>query len=266
MDTLSRMLYLRGHETARYTPELGETSTPGGSPVEDGQAVSRRGNGRQRLAQLGGTMAASISKRGQAWTARETISGSNAPVEPTTEGTLGPTAFAGAAGGRLYDQPLDTAPHWRDHSSGVRHQLYCTECLEADAGNGLELPDTRQTGSRAQRTGDPVLERSCVASHKKKPQHLEPIWASSMRVDSCLCRRSPAHGLPRGLHRSYRQRAIGRRSQPFPLSPSLRRRGGLDCIVNFTQTKIFELRRLSSSWRISSDTCEVMWYFFGIAA
>ena len=266
MDTHLGLLYLRAYETARYTPEPGETSTPGGSPVEGGQAVSRRGNGCQCVAALGRTMAASIPKRGQAGTACEAFSGPNASVEPTTEGTLGPTAFAGAAGGWIFDQPLDPSSYQRSHSSGVRHQLYHTECLEADAGNGLELPNTRQTGSGAQRTGDPVLETSRMASHKKKPQHLEPIWASSMRVDSCLCRRSPAHGLPKGLHRSFRQRAIGRRSQPFPLSPSLRRRGDLDCIVGFIQTKTFVPRRWFSSWSISYDTCEAMWCFSGIAA
>src|SRR5258706_9096880 len=265
MDTHLGISYLGGHETTRNAPEPGETSTPGGSPFKGGQAVSRRRNDRWCFSEFGRTVAAIIPAPGQTRTACEAVSRPNPAVEPATARALGSAAFAGSPGGRIQDQPLDTAPHRRTYSPTLRCQLHHTEYLEADAHNGLELSNTRQTGQRAERTGYPVLETTCMASHKKKPQYLEPIWDSSMRADSSLSQPSPAHGLPKGELRSFRQQATGRRYRPSPLSPSHRSRDGSDCTVGFTRTRIFAQNRSSSSSSIFSVTSEVPWFSCGTA-
>lgn len=266
MDTHPRISYLRGHETSRHTPESGEASAPGGSPLEGGQAVSRRSHDRRCITQFGRTVAAIVPKQWQARIACEAIARPNTAAEPATEGTLGPTAPRWAAGSRIYDQPLDAAAHRRTDSSGVRHQLYHTECLETDAGHGLELPKAQQTRPGAKRKGHSILEATRVASHKKKPQHLEPTWASLTRAGSCSSRPFPAHGHRREKPRSCSQRAIGQRSRPSPCSPSHPSAGGWDCIADFTRIRTFALNKLSSSWRIFCVISELMWYFSGTVA
>lgn len=265
MDTHRGISYFNGHETTRDTPESGETSTPGGSPFEGGQAVSRRGSNRRCIAEFGRTMAAILPTRGQARTACEAVPRPNTAVEPATERTLGSIAASGSAGGWIYHQPLDPASHRRGYPPAVRCHLHDTERLEADAGHGLELPDTRQTGPGTQRTDYPVLEAPCVASYKKKPQHLEPIWAFLMRAGSCLYRRSPGHGRHEEKRRFYRRQETGRRYRPSRLSPSHPRGDGLDYTVAFTRTRIFALSKSFSSLAIFCVICEAMWCCSGIA-
>src|SRR3989339_308089 len=263
MDTHPRILYLRGHEPSRHPPEPGEASAPGGSPLEGGQAVSPRSHDRRCLPQFGGTLAAIVPKQWQERIAREAIARPNTASEPAPEGTLGPTAPARALGSRIYDQPLDAAAHRGGDSSRVQHQLYHTECLETDAGHRLELPKAQQTRSGAKRKSHSVLEAARVASHKKKPQHLEPTWASLTRVGSCSSRPFPAHGHRGEKPRSFSQRAIGQRSRPSPCSPSHPNAGGWDCIVDSTRIRTFALNKLSSSWRIFCVISGVMWSFSG---
>ncbi len=266
MDTDLRILYLGGHETSRDTPEPGETSTPGGPPLEGGQAVSRRGHGSWCISELGCTVAAIIPGRRQTRLACEAIARPNTAVEPATEGAPGPTASSRSAGGGIYHQPLDIAPHRGGHPSRVWRQLYRSECLETDAGHGVELPKAQQTRSGAQRKGHSVLEAARLASHKKKPQHLEPTWASLTKAGSCLSRRSPAPGPRRDKPRFSRQQAIGPRSRPSPFSRSHPNAGGWDCIVGFTPTRTFALNKLSNSWRIFFVISEVTWFFSGTGA
>jgi len=263
MDTDLRILYLRGHETSRHTPEPGKASAPGGSPVEGGQAVSRRRHDPWCITKLGCTVAAGISKSGQTRTACEAIARPNTAIEPATEGALGPTASSRPAGGRTYDQPVDIAPHPGAHPSGVWRQVYHTECLETDAGHGLELPKAQQTRSGAKRKSHSVLEASRLASHKKKPQNLEPTWASLTRAGSCSSRLFLARGPRREKPRSFLQRAIGQRSRPSPFSLSHPNTGGWECIVDFTRTRIFAPSRLYNSSPLSSATCEVRLFFSG---
>jgi len=260
------MLYLRGHETSRNTPKPGEASAPGGSPLEGGQAISRCSHDRRCLTQFGGAVAAIVPKQWQERIACEAIAWPDTAAEPATEGAAGPTAPAGALGSRIYDQPLDAATHRRVDSSRVQHQLYHSECLETDAGHGLELPKAQQTRSGAKRKSHSVLEAARVASHKKKPQHLEPTWASLTRAGSCSSRPFPALGHRREKPRSFSQRAIGQRSRPSPCSPSHPNTGAWDCIVDFTRIRTFALNKSSSSWRIFCVISEVMWSFSGTGA
>ena len=255
MDTRLRMLYLTFHETTRQSPEPGEASPPGGSPPEGGHAVSRRGDSRWCIAELGGTLAAIIPKRGQARTSPKALSWSNTVAERAPKGALGPASVAGPLGSWVYDQPLDLATHQRAHWPRVWHCIHHTKRLEAYACLGLELPETRQTSPGAERKGDPLLEVSDMAPHKKKPQNLEPIWASLTRVASCSCRLFPARGLRKGRPPYSSRQVHGPKSQPSLPSRFPQNANALVCIVDFIPTRIFAPSRLFSSLRTFSATC-----------
>jgi len=264
MDTHRIILYLGSHETPRHTREPGETSPPGDPPVEGGQAVSRRRHDRGCITELRGSMATSLSNRGQARIAREALAGANSIVDATTARTLGALAARRPLGSRLCDKPLDVAPNRRTHPSRVWHSVYDTEYLEADARHGLELPKARQTRPGAQREGHSVLEATGLASHKKKPQNLEPTWASLTRAGSYSYPQSPARGRRRVEHRSSRRRAIGRKSPPSPLSRFHPDAGASDCIVDFIPIRTSALNRFFSSSGISCVISADRWFFSGI--
>lgn len=264
MDTHLIISYLGGHETSRYTPESGEASTPGNPSAEGGQAVSRRCHERGFVAEFSGSVAAIIPKGRKAGIAREAFAWPNTVVDPATEGTFGPAAPSRSNGNRLCDKPVDVAPHWRSHPSRVWRSLYHTQCLEVDARHGLELSKAEQARPGAQRASHTVLETARLASHKKKPQHLEPTWASLTKAGSCSSRRSLAHGLRRDEPPCLRRPAIGPKSPPSPLSPSHLNAGAWGCIVDFIPTRTSALRRSFSSFDTFCATYGDRLFFSGI--
>ena len=91
-------------------------------------------------------------------------------------------AAAGGAGvPRLPDRAVDAAARGRGDRPPLRGELPPQPGLAHPAVLGLELPEARAAGPRAQRGGDRAVEARRLAAHKKKLWNPAAASCSSMR-------------------------------------------------------------------------------------
>lgn len=69
--------------------------------------------------------------------------------------------------------------------------------MVADGRTGMELPEARTQSAGERRSGHCSLEEDHLATYKKKPKNLKPIWPFSMNLGFCSSPTSARPG-PRG--------------------------------------------------------------------
>lgn len=105
-----------------------------------------------------------------------------------------------------------------------------------------------------------------MASYKKKPKDLAPIWSSSMKAGFCWCRALPGPGRHAGRRRFCAVPAAGLRFRRFPASALPPKGSGLRFMPSFTATKTSNPRGWCGSLPNCSNICGGMWSFFGMEA
>ena len=114
------------------------------------------------------------------------------------EGNPKRAALVRPAGCRVSDRPLDLEADCPNHPQAAWNSVSPQPCVENPSGDGLELPETRTPGSTKERERNCAVEGLPVASYKKKPKDLGPIWFSWMNRAFCSFPISVAPGLRKG--------------------------------------------------------------------
>ena len=98
------------------------------------------------------------------------------PFERETEATTDKDSFGRAMQGRLPYRPLDLSTGGRSDCKDVWREVSPGKCLEDSPQPGLDTPEARATGARAQRSGYSALAQAGVAANKKGAKRgLTPI-------------------------------------------------------------------------------------------
>ena len=203
MELCNRYCYIGGHETTRNSPATGEAS-PTGNPVNEswqipvGSSPMDWGSEKLRVSMAGGTQ----EKRHEG-TSTERHSRTTCSVISTTEGSVSPVAPGRSADGWVRNRPLDIETHHPSHLETVSYPLSSQSRLADSWATGMELSKTGTPCKTKERKSHRALEARGMASHKKKPQNLVPIWFSSMKAAFCSSPMCDAHGRPKGRHRIF---------------------------------------------------------------
>ncbi len=115
--------------------------------------------------------------------------------------TLG-TPFVGSTGRGVSDRSLDLKSDCPNHPEALWGAISPESCMALASGDGMELPETRAPGLTKERERNRPLESLSMASYKKTPKDVGPIWYSSMSRASCSFRTSVELGLRKGTPRS----------------------------------------------------------------
>ncbi len=185
MDTFIFMCYIMVHETTRNPRNTGEAKAQSHSLTQRRPQLSFCGSPSRRLLKFSGTLVSSIPETRQAWTETKTNSRSTTTAVRCPEEEACEDPLTRASGSRLSDQSLDSEANWRSYSQTLCRPLHDPRSLEVNESAWLELSETRETGQGAQRSCHSVLEARGLATHKKKPQGLEPTWSSLMKAVFC---------------------------------------------------------------------------------
>ena len=115
--------------------------------------------------------------------------------------------------------------------------------------SGLELPEAGKAGSAKRRKRHCLLEDSDMAWYKKKPENLDPIWPSSMKVGSCSSLTFVGLGLLWGARRFCVTATSETKSRSSEALPYLLSANVLDCMSASIP--------ITSPARKSSLTCSI---------
>jgi hypothetical protein len=263
MDTNLGILYIVRHETLWHTPDIGEAKGSGHSLPESRPHVSFGGCETRCLAKFGGAMASNLSTRGIPWTSSQ-----GNPRTPVAARRKAETTIAGDFGRRcfrswLYDRSLDVEADRGGRPTGVWCSVLNLQCLEVDERSRMELPEAREAGSRTERESHPLLATARLASHKKKPQDLEPIWRSLMRAASSLFQSLPVPGPRRDELPFSGRQAPGQKSRRSRHLRSLQSIGISPSTHVSIPRRTSDRGKWSSFSRSSFGTCAATWSCFG---
>lgn len=103
-----------------------------------------------------------------------------------------------------------------------------------------------------------------MASYKKKPKNLEPIWCFSMKAAFCWSPVSPEPGHPVDRRLFCGALAADRRFRQSPAYAFPQKGSGSHSMPSSTATRISGRLRWSVSLGTSSNICGDTWSFFGI--
>src|SRR3972149_11402483 len=219
MDTLSKMCYTMGHETSWQFPSIGGAQATSHRLAAFRQTVSLGGSTTEVLAEFSGSMVASPPERRSEGIAFKTNSRSSIRTfrqpEKKTLRAVALRFTRGRTCHRLVDSETSGAADWKAFWS----VLWPHRSLEiVGARSGLELSEAGAPSHSTRRGVYCTLEEGCVATFKKKPENLAPIWLSSTKADFCSFPTFVKRGLPGGRPRSC---VIAKTMIAFPPSAHL---------------------------------------------
>ncbi len=238
------------HATPWNAQATGEAPLPRGSAVGvrpvplDCRPSSRRRH-EFRL-----SLGTGVSTVGPSGTRAQTDSGTSPSIGPFAETSTGEAVDPWRAARGVSDRSLDPTARDRIDSPGVRRALSPSPRLEDPDKPRLELSEAGTSGHRAGRSSDRAVEAARLAPDKKTPRAAALISSSSMRVASCSCQTSSAHG-PRRDRRPACATATGTIASRFAVASPCRLRGeGSRCIYDVGH-------EISVAWTSarSSSTC-----------
>lgn len=246
MERYNKYGYIGGHETTRRTPATGEASPTGNPVIESwqipvGSSPMDWGSEKLRVSMAGGTQ----EKRHEG-TSTERHSRTTCSVISTTEGSVSPVATGRSADGRIRNRPLDIETHHPSHLETVSYPISSQSRLADSWATGMELSKTGTACKTKERKSHRALEARGMASHKKKPQNLVPIWFSSMKAAFCSSPMCDAHGRPKGRHRIFITGSSKTGSLPLAPSAFLLNTG--------TWGSTFSFARVTSLTEMSNDS------------
>jgi hypothetical protein len=176
------LCYSKSHETSRKPDATGEAAPTSNPVAREGHDLVGSGSTSKVLRKLCFSMAAGLSQGRREGSESQSLPGSSSQAFGTREeGIVEPFAKR-SCGFWLQHRPLDHASGGRSNSKVFWNSLSSQSPLATPDRAGMELSETRTSGSGKGREGDRTLEEETLAGNKKKPPHLEPIWPLLMKA------------------------------------------------------------------------------------
>jgi len=177
--------YNNSHETFRKPEATGEAAPPGNPVAGEGHDLDGGGTTSRLLCKLCFSMAADLSKGRGERSELQRLPGSSCQAFGTRKEAIGEPFAERSFGLWLQHRSLDHETGGRGNPKDLRNSLSSQPYLATPDRARMELSETRTQGSGKRRGGDRTLEEETLASNKKKPSHLEPIWLFSMKLGFC---------------------------------------------------------------------------------
>jgi len=164
------------YETERKRSRVGDSSSAG-RKITAGRQKNRRGCQNRRCFQiLGKAMASGRAERRAGGFEGQTTSRPQTPPERETEAAIGEGSFGRTVQGRLPYRPLDLSASGQSDCREVPCELSSGSRVEDSPQFGMDTPEARATGARAQRSGHSGVAQTRVAANKKgAKRELAPI-------------------------------------------------------------------------------------------
>ena len=194
MENMFQFVYNTIHETLWNRTAVGKAAPAGHPAVKSGQKSAGSGTGLKCIGKLSVSLAPHIPRKGFTGTTPPAHSGTSTQVVEVSEEPIGKGAPEGTPGLRLSDRLVDLKAGSQSDRPRIRGSIPSLPRLEAPGKHRLELSETRASSLAKGRRRNCPLEALPLASYKKKPKDLGPIWSSSMNPGSCLFPTSPEPG------------------------------------------------------------------------
>ena len=186
MDTFSEMWYKLGHETKHVLPTVGKASAQGCGAGSSRQALPVDRPELTRVPEFRGALVSNISQARLERIETPFINGQALAAFDPAKGKPEKAAFGRCGGRRPFNRTLDFETNPQIDPSSLRGEIHPGRCMVASGSRlGMELPEARTSRHSAGRGLHCALEESGMATHKKTPKNLGPIWFSSTKADSC---------------------------------------------------------------------------------
>lgn len=263
MDTISKICYPIGHETLWDIQTTGKEKASSDCLAESWTQLSLHRCKIEIFFEFGSTVVPNLPEEGDKRASTQANTWA-----PTRVIAISKTETAQDSGERtpirrLHHRFMDAKEDCQGNRKALLGALSPRSRMVADGRTGVELPETRTQSAGERRSGDCSLEEDHLATYKKKPKNLKPIWPFSMNPDFCSFPTFERPGPRWGRLPSCGTITSGIGSPSSRRSPSPR-------IVNGWGCTSISIRSTSPVWR-SSTFCAIFcvtlkerWYFSGM--
>ena len=263
MENIFQFVYNTIHETLWNRTAVGKAAPAGHPAVKSGQKSVGSSTGLKCIGKLGVSLVPDIPREGFTWTSPPTHSGTSTQAVEASEEPIGKGASEGTPGRRLSDRPMDPNAGSQSDRPRVRGSISSLPRLEAPGKHGMELSETRAPSIAKGRRRNCPLEALPLASYKKKPKDLGPIWFSLMNPDFCLFPTSPVPGRPKARLPFFTIFISKTEFLRSVLSRCRRKKGVWPFIFDFAPA-ISTVWMSGLSLKACSNTSGVQWFCCGI--
>ena len=189
-----QFVYNTMHETLWNRTAVGKAAPAGHPAVKSGQESVGSSTSLKCIGKLSVSLVPDIPREGFTGATPPTHSRTSTQAVEVTEESIGEGAPEGTPGRWLSDRLMDLKAGCQSDRPRVWGSISSLPRLEAPGRHRLELSETRASSLAKGRRRNCPLEALPLASYKKKPKNLGPIWYFSMNLDSCLFLTSPVPG------------------------------------------------------------------------
>lgn len=166
----------------------------------------------------------------------------------------------------IFNRPLDNQKGSRGDKRTLRYSIPSQSHVEVFNESWVELSETGNKSPGKRRSQNCSLETLCLATYKKTPQGLAPIWLSLMNPGFCWFLQSAGHGHPKEKPLYLKLLVVGTRFRPFLQLVSPPKENDWLSMQDFILIKTSLLCRWKNFWRIFCDISMGRSFFFGIEA
>jgi hypothetical protein len=262
MENYFQFSYTIGYETLWNRTAVGKAAPAGHPAAKSGQKSVGSGTGLKRIGKFSVSLVPDIPRKGFTGATSPTHSRTPAQTIQVSEESVGEVAPEGTRGCRLSDRPMDLKAGSQSDRSRVWGSISPLPCLEALDEPGVELSETRAPCVAKGRRKNCSLEALPLATYKKKPKDLGPIWFSLMNLVFCLFPTSPVPGRPKGRPLSFIIPISRTEFLPLVLSRCPPKKGAWHFIFGFAHA-ILQVWMCVLSSRTCSDILGVQWFCCG---
>ena len=265
MEISLQLEYNRGHETP-WNPRTVGKAAPAGHPfVQSGQEPASHCTGFECFSEFSIPMASDLPRK-RGWRVKApTDARPSSQADRSSKKASCPGPPERPSGCGVSDRYMDFKPRGKGDPSTVRRSLSSQSRMETPRRLGVELSEAGATCFTKRRGRDRSLETVPLASYKKTPTDVGPIWSFLMNRVFCSFRTLLGLGPRKGrlpFSTTFTNRIVFRPSMLWPY----RRKGNVwPCTFNF---ELGILRDWIST--LSSNICfaifEAPLFYYGIEA
>src|SRR3989338_5459087 len=179
MEYPDRFGYHRRHATSWQPQSAGAASPTRPRAAKEGPDAVGRGRAPGLRQELGVPLASHLRAGGVEGAGSQADPRPTAQTLPLPAAALGPTVAEGPAGLRLWNRPLDVAPHCRPDRAPVSRPLSPRPRVAALARAGVELSEAGAPSAATERTPHRLRATGRLAEYKKRLNGSAPTWCSS---------------------------------------------------------------------------------------
>lgn len=233
MEIYFQSEYNSGYETPWNPRATGKAAQAGDSFVQSGQEPAGHSTGFKFVSEFGIPMASHLPRE-RGWRVKApTDARTSCQTDRSPKEASCPDPFERSSDCRVSDRCMDFKPGGQGDPPTVRRSLSSQPRMETPCRLGVELSEAGTTGFTKKRGRDRSLETVPLASYKKTPTDVGPIWSSLTNRGFCSFRTLLGRGLQKGRLPSsitFTNRIVFRPSMLWPC----RRNGNVWlCTFNF---------------------------------